>query len=242
VDKEKRLVLTNSHVVGDKTAATVFFPAAENGQTITDPSHYLKNRTRLGIQGRVVARRQRQDLALIQLPSLPEGVQAVPLAARSVRPGQMMYALGNSGFEPDRPADASGALWRYSDGKARLVYRKKFLCAGLGGALFEVDAEVVETQVPINSGDSGGPMVNDKGELVALTQSQHNKERLVTYGIDVREVRDFLSRWEKEKEELARKDKAKDRRAFAQIDQSDRDARKKGAPQEWSDAEVSRSR
>src|SRR5205085_2359511 len=52
---------------------------------------------------------------------------------------------------------------------------------------------VLETTSPINSGDSGGPVVNKSGELVAISQSLSPSARLVTYSVDISEVRAFLS-------------------------------------------------
>ncbi len=51
----------------------------------------------------------------------------------------------------------------------------------------------------MNTGDSGGPVVNDQGELVAVVQSAHvgrpGKEiRLLSIFIDLSEVKAFLKR------------------------------------------------
>jgi hypothetical protein len=46
--------------------------------------------------------------------------------------------------------------------------------------------------VPINAGDSGGPMFNNRGELVAISQSTFDKFHLVSRGIEVSEVRKVL--------------------------------------------------
>jgi hypothetical protein len=51
---------------------------------------------------------------------------------------------------------------------------------------------LVETQSPVNPGDSGGPVVDDELQLVGVTDSYTAGERLVSQSIDVSEVRDFL--------------------------------------------------
>ena len=51
----------------------------------------------------------------------------------------------------------------------------------------------METQAPINSGDSGGPVLNSKGELVAIAQAIAPNARLVSYSVDISEVRTFLA-------------------------------------------------
>ena len=70
----------------------------------------------------------------------------------------------------------------------RSVYKKNF-STGAG----EHNFKVVETQSPINSGDSGGPVVNNDGELVAISQAISPKARLVSYNVDVTEVTAFLA-------------------------------------------------
>ena len=41
-----------------------------------------------------------------------------------------------------------------------------------------VEAMFLETQKPVNPGDSGGPTVNDRGELVAVVSSGNPKADL----------------------------------------------------------------
>ncbi len=87
VDFDRRLVLTNYHVVGDNDTATVFFPRIERGKIVAERNYYLERLRRFGIHGKVVARDRRADLALIQLEGLPEGVAALKLAPESARAG-----------------------------------------------------------------------------------------------------------------------------------------------------------
>jgi len=90
-----------------------------------------------------------------------------------------IHSIGN-------PA-TSQALWVYTNGTVRSVYPKKLITnAG------EHEFKVVETDSPINEGDSGGPVVNAAGELVAVTQAYTNNGRLVSYSVDVTEVKKFL--------------------------------------------------
>ena len=185
IDKDRRLVLTNYHVVEDENRARVFFPAFRSGQIISEKSYYTDRIKQLAITGRVLARDKQADLSLVQINSVPEGVEAVPLAAGSPEPGQTVHAIGNAG--------ASDALWGYVPGKVRQVYRKKWRVR-LDGRTLTFEARVVETDSPTNPGDSGGPLVNDRGELVGVTQGgvQPGKANLVSTFIDVSEVRQLL--------------------------------------------------
>lgn len=179
VNAEKKLLITNFHVVGDARAAVIFFPEMKDNQPINDRNHYLKNVKKLGIRGRVLGVDRKRDLALVELDRLPEGAKAIDLAAGTISPGAVVQSIGNSG--------SSEALWVFTSGTVRSVYQKQFR-TGAG----EHDFKVVETQSPINPGDSGGPVVNDRGELIGIAQSISPKARLVSYNVDISEVKVFL--------------------------------------------------
>ena len=179
VDAEKKLVVTNAHVVGDARNVVIFFAEMKNGAPIVERSHYLQNVKKLGIRGRVLAVDRKRDLALVELGKLPEGVTAIPLAKESSSPGEDVESIGNPG--------STDALWVFTSGTVRAVYQKKFR-TGAG----EHNFKVVETQSPINSGDSGGPVVNKNGEMVAISQAIASKARLVSYFVDISEIKTFL--------------------------------------------------
>ena len=179
IDAEKRLMVTNAHVVGDARSTVVFFPTESKGNTAVDRDYYLDNVKKLGLRGRVVAVDRKRDLALVELNRLPEGAVAIPMASKSPTPGEEVESIGNSG--------SSDALWVYTSGTVRTVYQKKFRTAS-----GERDFKVVETQSPLNPGDSGGPVVNSSGELVAVSQAILPKARLVSFCVAIEEVRDFL--------------------------------------------------
>ncbi len=185
VDKQRRLVLTNFHVVGNNDRVTVLFPAYRDKKPIAERDYYTDRlRREGGIRGRVVARDRTRDLAVVQLESLPDGVQAMPLASESVAPGQSVHSVGN-------PGD-SGALWVYTPGRVRQVYHKRWKTQ-LGDDMVSFEADVVETDSATNPGDSGGPLVNDKAQLVGVTQGGSVNARLLSTFIDVAEVKLLLN-------------------------------------------------
>ena len=55
------------------------------------------------------------------------------------------------------------------------------------------EAKVVETDSATNPGDSGGPLLNAKGELVGVTQGGAINAQLVSTFIDVSEVKSLLT-------------------------------------------------
>lgn len=185
IDKDRRLVLTNYHVVADKDSATVVFPVFRGGKLVAERDFYRERLRTGGIKGKVVARDKNVDLALIQLDELPSTAKALPLADDSPSPGQSVQSIGN-------PGD-SGALWVYTPGKVRQVYQKKWK-AKVDDETLEFRAKVVETDSATNPGDSGGPLVNDKVQLVGVTQGGSVEARLLSTFVDVSEVKNFLNR------------------------------------------------
>lgn len=180
VDLEKRIVLTNAHVVGDSRSAVVFFADSKKGELEVKRQYYLDNVVKLAQPGKVVAVDRRRDLALIQLPKIPEGVKAVELADTSAKPGSTIDIVGNPG--------GSDVLWVYTSGTVRSVYDKKFK-SNHG----EHDFHVVEVQSPIKPGDSGGPVVNAEGKLIGIAQSFSPENTLVSYCVDITEIKALLA-------------------------------------------------
>ncbi len=183
VDAEKRIVLTNAHVVGDSRSAVVFFADIKDGDVQVKRQHYLDNVVKLAQPGKVVSVDRRRDLALIQLPAIPTGVTAIEMADASAKPGSSVHVIGNPG--------GSDVLWVYTSGTVRSVYDKKFK-SDHG----DHDFRVVEIQSPIKPGDSGGPVVNAEGKLIGIAQSFSPQSPLVSYCVELSEVRALLdSAW-----------------------------------------------
>jgi S1-C subfamily serine protease len=181
VDRKRRLVLTAYHVVDKAAEVKVMFPQYEDGEVISDRDYYNGRLASLLIPGKVIASNSQCDLALIQLDSIPQGVMELPLAKRSPLRGSHVHTVGN-------PATSAG-LWAYTFGAVRQVAPKRYTFVENKQT---IDAYVVETQNPINKGDSGGPVVNDRIELVAVNSGATPNIRDGTICIDIREVKALL--------------------------------------------------
>jgi tetratricopeptide (TPR) repeat protein len=185
VDKSRKLIVTNHHVTGDDDVVNVIFPRFKDGEVIAGRADY---KDELGILAKVIDTDIDRDLAIVQASLLPEGTRELKLAAKSASPGDDVTSIGNPG--------ASDALWVYTSGRARAVYEKTWFYSHKKGMLSH-KAHVLETQAPTNPGDSGGPMVNDAGELVGVISGgkvwrEDRPVTLMNWSIDVREVRSFL--------------------------------------------------
>ena len=187
VDEKRRWLITNLHVVGDQDRVEAFFVDERDGQPIAERQYYLESQKRLheegrAVRGKVIARREKSDLALIELEKLPRGIVALPLAPSS-GPGEHVHSIGNR-----QDADA---IFLHCEGEIRQIgrltdgyfWRGKKLAAG---------ASCLITQSPIVPGDSGGALVNERSEVVGVL-SGLRPAPLASIAIHVSEVRELLA-------------------------------------------------
>src|SRR5262249_14695520 len=117
---------------------------------------------------------------------LPAGTRALELAPEAAAPGSTVWAVGNAGMA-DKPLNA-GTLWR---GRSGTVKKAFFWRVTLTGSEQRLETRGPATHSGTKPGDSGGPMVDDKGRLVGVTSSSNDQG---DYAIDLSEVRTFLAR------------------------------------------------
>src|SRR5919206_2138845 len=131
-------IVTNNHVVGGASRADV---------TFTDGNTYSAN---------VVAKDPYSDLAVLQITSdySQENITPLPLANSStVRPGDQVIAIGN-------PFGLSGTITTgIVSAKGRLLPNPD--------TGFSIP-EMIQTDAAVNPGNSGGPLLNAKGQVIGL--------------------------------------------------------------------------
>ncbi len=182
LDRTARLVLTNEHVANRRsTRVRVVFPMRRNGQLVTE-SKYYRDEVRAGnaINATVLDVDVRRDLTLLQLDRLPPDVQRIRVSTRSPKPGQTLHTVGGN------PQGNTGQ-WTYRHGKVSQVVSDQWTYRdGLSRA-----GEVIASDVPINPGDSGGGVVNDRCLLVGVNNAVRSG-RSNTLHIDITEVNGFV--------------------------------------------------
>ena len=173
VDTEKRLLLTNQHSIEGTAEVELLFPSARNGELLVDMDQYKG----LEVHGRVVDSDKDIDLALVQVENLPASVQALPLAPRSASPGERVHAVGG------QPRGSFG-MWKYSTGFVSQV------------SVVEVGEDrtmrFMQSNIDLNKGNSGGPIIDDLGRVVAVSESYDPDARDVTNNVDVETVRSYV--------------------------------------------------
>ncbi|HEU4689060.1 MAG TPA: trypsin-like peptidase domain-containing protein [Vicinamibacterales bacterium] len=140
------------------------------------------------------------DLALLKL-DLPAGSAPLPalkLAAAGPRPGMAASAIGH-------PAD--GMLWTLRSGEVASMGRmpadmvdlvmlqlsaaapqREQMAEALSRA---VSRKIILTSIGVNHGDSGGPIVDANGDLIAVTFAMPASHGKFSYHVHLDEVRQF---------------------------------------------------
>jgi S1-C subfamily serine protease len=188
VDAGRRWLVTCRHIVAERAAVEVFFPWHRGGELVTDKRDYLGNRVALRergllVRGKVLRRSEAADLALVELESLPPGTQAVPLAAVPARPGDPVRVIGHR--------QDLDTLWNVTTGPVRQIGR---LADGYSwrGTKLAVDADSLIGQWPTEEGDSGGPVLNARGEAVGMATAQRRGTPLAAVAVSAAEIRRFV--------------------------------------------------
>lgn len=167
------LILTNMHVVGkSKEVGIVFKPA---GLTQRPTKSDL-------LVGTVIRVDEVADLALVQVKTIPSGTRPIRLGDVSdVAVGLDAHAIGHP----------HGQNWTYTKGIIS-QYRPSFQWSGGGG--ISHSADVVQTQTPINLGNSGGPLLIDEGLLIGVNSFIDPKAQGLNYAVSIDDVKNFLKR------------------------------------------------
>ena len=178
------MVLTAFHVIDGMESVSAYSPARDaQGDVITAASYYRDRGVLLALPCKVIASDPLHDLALLRVRMSGTPATPIAVAAASAKAGDPCFTIGNSGVNQD-------ALWRLSTGIVRLVYHAKHTLAG--GQ--KIDSRIISTQTPTNPGDSGGPLFDKRGALIGTNSSNSKTENLVQHGVDVMEIRAFLSK------------------------------------------------
>ncbi len=163
-------ILTNWHIVNESSEVDVIFKPA--GQEEPKESDVLV--------GKVMFVDEISDLALVTVQSVPRNSKPIPLANHSdIHVGADVHAIGHP----------EGLLWTYTKGLISQV-RPGFQW-GSGDKIVH-EADIIQTQTPINFGNSGGPLLSNNGKLVGVNSMGREGEGL-NFAIAVSEVKRFVA-------------------------------------------------
>jgi len=162
-------ILTNNHVVEDATRIEVKLAAMDDNET-----HWLS--------AKVVGTDLLTDTALLQLTEMPEE----PLAASQfgdsmqLQPGDWVMAIGN-------PFSLSNSV---TVGVVSAIGRQQRT------PLPERFEEMIQTDAAINRGNSGGPLLNIRGEVVGMNTQIYSNDGGgnlgIGFAVPINTIRDIL--------------------------------------------------
>jgi serine protease Do len=142
-------ILTNEHVVTGARRVMVVLPsAATDGASAQDAGGRR-------FEAEVVGTTREMDLALLKIDAA--GLQPLPLGdSTALRQGELVFAFGSpEGFRNSVSMGVVSAVSRQPDPDSPLTY--------------------IQTDAAVNHGNSGGPLVNARGEMVGLNTFIYSK-------------------------------------------------------------------
>jgi serine protease Do len=137
-------IMTNAHVVSNARRVQVVLPGSRSAQSGARAA-IIRGRT---VDATIVGVAREIDLALLKVDD--DALPFLPIADYdAVRQGELVFAFGSpEGLKNSVTMGIVSAVARQADPDSPLVY--------------------VQTDAPINHGNSGGPLVNVNGELVGI--------------------------------------------------------------------------
>lgn len=162
-------VLTNNHVIEGATGIEVFLFGMDEGEP--------------GLPAKVVGQDKLTDSALLQITAMP----STPLSeakfgdSQQIQPGDWVMAIGNPfGFSNTVTVGVVSAVGR-TDSQLRPVDGR--------------DLAMIQTDAAINRGNSGGPLLNIRGEVVGINTaivSEQGGNIGIGFAVPINTVREIL--------------------------------------------------
>ena len=158
--------ITNTHVVTHESGESCNRVTVRVKNTTTTANVITLGDSRHGLGNGI-------DLALIKLNSPPAGIKPMKFANFSgVRNGERVYVIGNSlGYGTCITSGIVSDKLRKVDGKDLLM-----------------------TDCAVNGGNSGGPMFNEKGEVIGTIVSGIDGAEGMNFAIPCNDVIDFIKK------------------------------------------------
>ena len=176
IDRQRKLVVTNQHVVGNADEVFVCFPVTgQDGELIGNRDYYINRyRTLLATDyaawGKVIAKNSNRDLAIVRLDSIPTTAREIDHdfsmeISRNVRKGDPVHILGN----PEKRD-----LWRWTVG----------LFHAHTGNWLQIDADIY-------GGNSGGPVLNQQGRLIGIVTLSDRRTK--AWSVPAKQIKALLN-------------------------------------------------
>ena len=157
------LILTNRHVVADTAADYTIFT--------NDGKKY---------SAKVLARDPNIDIAVIKISA--SNLPTIKLGdSDSVQVGQTAIAIGNALGEFRNTVNVG-----IVSGLSRKI-------TASGGGLTETIYNVIQTDASINHGNSGGPLLNLRGEVMGINTAIAQNAQSIGFAIPINQIKEIIS-------------------------------------------------
>jgi S1-C subfamily serine protease len=166
VIRKEGFVITNYHVVRDAKEILVSFGPEYDKDTY---------------KASVISFVEKEDLALLKIQRDRE-FATIPLGkSEDLMPGETAIAIGNP----------YGQTISVNAGIVSGLHRNVPIPQPPDGHVIEFP-EMIQTDAAINSGNSGGPLLNINGELIGINTAMNNQAQNIGFAIPVDRVRSVL--------------------------------------------------
>ncbi len=163
-------ILTNAHVVGSNAVALIAFKPSREGVKVAPSNIIVAHVSQID---------RNRDLALLSVNSVPAYVHPLALGSASeLQVGADVYAIGHP----------SGEEWTFTRGLISQI-RRDYDWKDKNGMH---KADVIQTQTPINVGNSGGPLIGTSGNLLGVNSFKTRDSEGLNFAISIEEVAKFL--------------------------------------------------
>ena len=162
---ENGYILTNKHVIEKSSEILVITNSGDSYESV-----------------RVVMVDPMSDIAILKI-SNAKGLKAAELGdSKKINIGQQVIAIGNALGEYDGTV-TSGII----SGIGRTVE-----ASSEDGSSREVLTDMIQTDAAINSGNSGGPLVNAQGQVIGINTAVASKAQSIGFAIPISSVKGIL--------------------------------------------------
>jgi S1-C subfamily serine protease len=173
---EKGLVLTNYHVIEGAKEAVVVFP----------------DKTKFKVEG-FIGILPKKDLALLRIEPGAKRLQALRVAEQPPAKGEKVYAFGAPMGLSGSVSDGIVAALRAGEDVRNTLkdLAKRDIYHEILG--YDLDAQWLQTTAPISPGNSGGPLVNGKGEVVGINTWVHALGQNLNFALSAVHVKPMIA-------------------------------------------------
>ena len=167
-------IITNWHVVGNAKKLSIWL-LPDNPEKMDEKLLWREP----NFVGTVINRNKGKDLALVKVEGLPKNIKTIRFGKTSDVPiGSTVYAIGHP----------SGEAWTFSSGMVTQI-RPNYTWSYDNSSH---KANVIQHEVPTNPGNSGGPLLDEKGMMVGVNSFVRIDTQLINFSVAIEEVKAFL--------------------------------------------------